>query len=102
MASQLTGNFEPFPKSKPYFGFSKMEIGNYEIVKFKLVNNRFKKADEPNSPDRILMAELISEVVFLPAYMAVNFEDDDARVDAVNNDGKKRYLCFAGRREKDK
>lgn len=44
--------------TKPYRGFSKLEIGKYEIKRFNLVNNRF--ATEP--PFKSLLVELEDQV----------------------------------------
>lgn len=90
--------FNPFAFSKPYKGFGSLPFGNYEVISFKLIRNRFFIPDILNSARRILMAELHDQVLFLLAYMALNFNDDDDLVDLVNNDGIKRYLCFEGRR----
>lgn len=94
--------FNQFESSKPYKGFAKLNIGNYEIKSFRLVRNKWYNPENTDSLERILLAELDDQVIFLPSYMAKNFKDDDKLVEAVNNDGIKRFLCFGGRRDVDK
>lgn len=81
-------------EQKPYKGFKNLAVGNYEIKRFRLVKNKFLK--EEDSPKRVLLVELEDQILYLPAYFAVNFEDDDRKVDAVNKDGVRRFLCFKG------
>lgn len=88
--------FNPFENSKPYYGFKKLEIGNYEVFNFRLVRNRWFNPEIADSLKRILLAELEDQIIFLPSYMAINFKDDDKLVEAINNDGIKRFLCFGG------
>lgn len=90
--------FNPYAFSKPYRGFESLPIGNHEVISFKLIRNRYYNPEILNSMRRVLLAELHDQVLFLPAYMAFNFNDDDNLVNALNNDGIKRYLCFEGRR----
>lgn len=90
--------FNPFPRNLPYRGFANLPIGNYRIEQFKFVRNKFQKHEDPESPPRILMVELAEEIVFLPAYFAKNFNDDDELVRNINNDGVTRFLCFGGSR----
>lgn len=89
--------------SKPYNGFSNLEHGFYKIEKFRLVKNKMYKADaEIPKLKRILLVELEEEVLFLPEYFAVNFNDDEAKVEELNNDGITKYLYFGGKRPKNK
>lgn len=82
---------------KPYFGFTKLAHGNYEIVKFRLVKNKLYKPDNGKLP-RILLVELEDQILFLPEYFARRFKDDDSKVDELNNDGVKKFLHFGGSR----
>lgn len=88
--------FKPFQSSKPYFGFNHLEEGNYEIVLFRFVRNKFFDGTE-GQLKRNLIAELKDQIVFLPAIIARNFNDDDELLDDVNNDGVKRFLRFGGK-----
>lgn len=88
---------------KPYNGFAKLKIGNYEILNFRLVNNKMykekKEGEEKNNIlKRILMVELKDQVLFLPQYFARQFNDDDEKIDELNNDGIKKFLFFGGAR----
>lgn len=91
-----------FGDSKPYNGFTKLKIGNYEILNFRLVNNKMykekKEGEENNFLKRILMVELKDQVLFLPQYFARQFDDDDKKVAELNNDGVKKFLFFGGAR----
>lgn len=91
--------FNQFLDGKPYKGFGELEIGEYEIVLFRFVRNKFFDPTVANSLRRVLVVELDDQILFLPSYMAVNFRDDDKLLEALNNDGVKRFLCFGGRRE---
>lgn len=68
--------FKPFGAAKPYKGFAKLAIGNYEIEKFRLVKNKFA-ANDPTAPKKTVLVELADQVLFLPAYFSTNFNDDD-------------------------
>lgn len=46
---------------------------------------------------RILLVELKDEVLFLPQYFAEKFDDDDSKVDVLNNDGIKKFMYFGGK-----
>lgn len=91
------GLFKPSFESKPYFGFAKLEPGNYEILKFRMKYNKFHKPQDPESMEKILVAELDDQILYLPEIFARKFKNDQSLVDAVNNDGIKRYLCFRGK-----
>lgn len=86
----------PFEEPKPYYGFTNLEIGNYEIFDFKFVKNRFA-VNDPNVPPRIVLVELADQVLFLPTYITIKFDDDDTLLEAINNDGIRRFLCFKGK-----
>lgn len=89
--------------SKPYHGFANLNVGYYEIEKFRLVKNKLYNPNVENPRlKRVLLVELKEEVLFLPEYFAVNFNDDDAKVEELNNDGIKKYLYFNGKRPKNK
>lgn len=81
--------------SKPYKGFSKLEKGNYEIVKFRFVKNKMFKVDseKPQSPYTLLV-ELADQVLFLPDYISKQF--DEKTIDELNTCGAKVFLCFGG------
>lgn len=85
--------------SKPYLGFSQLAHGNHEIVCFRFVKNNFYKT-VPGKPGlkRTLLVELKDQVLFLPEYFAVKFDDDDDKVEALNSDGIKKFLYFGGNR----
>lgn len=90
--------FNQYEDSKAYNGFAKLSIGHHEVKKFRLVRNKWFNLEVEGSLQRILLAELENEIVFLPSYMAVKFNNDDDKVEALNNDGVKRFLYFGGRR----
>lgn len=87
-----------FNNIKPYNGFKNLDPGYYEIERFRLVKNKMFKDDKKCRLKRVLMVELKEEVLFLPEYFAVPFNDDDAKVDELNKDGIKKYLYFNGKR----
>lgn len=84
--------------AKPYKGFSLVPHGNHEIFNFKLVKNKMYKEGVKSSLKRVILIELKDEVLFLPEYFAIPFNDDDAKVDELNTDGVKRYLFFGGKK----
>lgn len=90
--------FNPYAFSKPYKGFKYLPIGHHEIISFKFIRNRYFNQDDISSLRRTLMVELHDQLLFLPAYMALNFNDDDTLVTGLNTDGIKRYLYFGGSR----
>lgn len=91
--------FKPFQNTKPYFGFNSLEEGNYEIVTFRFVRNKFYDPKADNPLKRNLVAELKDQILFLPAVIARNFLDDDVLLDEINNDGVKRFLRFGGKKD---
>lgn len=100
----LTSASRPKPKNteyeegKPYYGFSKLSKGHHEVYKFRLVKNKMYKANaEKPMLKRILLVELKDEVLFLPQYFAEKFDDDDSKVDVLNNDGIKKFMYFGGK-----
>lgn len=92
--------------SKPYFGFSKLEHGYYQIELFRFVKNKMYNANnEDHVKDklkRILLVELKDQILFLPEYFATGLNDDDAKVEELNNDGINKCLYFGGKRPHNK
>lgn len=92
--------------SKEYNGFSKLDTGYHEIELFRLVKNKMYNENNEdhvkNRLKRVLLVELKDEILFLPEYFAVGLNDDDAKVEELNNDGIKKYLYFGGKRPKNK
>lgn len=66
---------------KPYYGFSNLAPGHYEVECFRFVKNRFYKPDVEN-PDvpRSLMVELKDQVLFLPSRFAKRLDNDDGKL----------------------
>lgn len=92
--SEASKTFKP---SKPYFGFSKLQIGNHEIFSFRFVKNKlYNKYPENPGSERSLMVELKDQVLFLPEYIGSQF--DEAKIVELNNDGVKKYMFFGGSR----
>lgn len=95
-----------FNSSKPYSGFKNLAIGYYEIESFRFVKNKmYNENNEEHVAKklkRVLLVELKEEVLFLPEYFAVPFNDDDSKIDELNNDGVKKYLYFGGQRPSNK
>lgn len=85
-------------EQKPYKGFSQLPIGNHEIVKFRFVANEMYNKKKENSLKRVILIELADEVLFLPEYFAVGLNDDSSKIDELNKDGIKKFLCFGGKR----
>lgn len=86
-------------ESKPYNGFTHLPHGHYEIVMFKLVQNKMYNPKSEKSFKRILMVELKDQVLFLPGYFAANFQfGGDKKVAELNSDGIKKFLYFGGKR----
>lgn len=84
---------------KPYLGFSNLPKGFHEIQHFRLVKNNYYNPDcEKLSLKRVLLVELKDQVLFLPEYFAIKFNDDDNLVNALNNDGIKKFLFFNGKK----
>lgn len=96
MASQLLTSIGKF--NKPYLGFSKLDHGNYKIVRFSFFKNKNYVPAEPKSVPRILMVELEDQVLFLPEYFSAGLNDDDAKIVELNSDGIVKYLYFGGKR----
>lgn len=84
--------------SKPYYGFATLSIGYHEIVRFRLVKNKFVKKDASESEQKkSILLELKDEVVFLPQYFMDNLSEDD--IINLNSAEERMYLYFGGRRE---
>lgn len=99
------GQTEPKPTNnkpdlKPYIGFSKLKQGHYKIEKFRLVANKCYNEKVEKSMKRVLLIELKDQVLFLPGYFAEKFqgENDDQKVNLLNEDGVKKYIFFGGKR----
>lgn len=84
-------------EQKEYKGFKFLDIGYHEIIKFRFVKNKF--ADSNGESNRTLLVELKDEVLFLPQYFADIFNDDDSKIEQLNNDGIKKFLYFGGARQ---
>lgn len=85
---------------KPYNGFIKLALGYHEIVRFRLIKNKYKKDDENNQDEKCMILELQEEIVFMPQYFSRNVNETD--VISLNSDGVQKYLYFGGKREKNK
>lgn len=92
--------------SKPYIGFSKLQHGYFEIERFRFVKNKMYNENNEDHVQkklkRILLVELSDQVLFLPEYFAAGLNDDDAKIDELNNDGITKYLYFGGKRAHNK
>lgn len=85
--------------SKPYLGFKKLNAGNHEIVKFRVVANKQYREGAPESYRKSLLVELEDQVLFLPHYFFEQLQFDEKKVEELNNDGIKKYLFFGGERD---
>lgn len=94
-------NFKQAAK-KPYIGFSKLPFGNHEVFNFRFVKNKLYNvnAKKPGL-ERVILAELEDQVLFLPEYFARVFENDDAKLAELNK-GAKKYMYFGGKRSNEK
>lgn len=88
--------------SKPYIGFTRLPHGYHEIERFRLVPNKMYNKKKENSLEEVLLVELKDQVLFLPSYFAVSFQDNHERVEELNSDGIKKFLFFGGKRPKNK
>lgn len=79
---------------KPYNGFSKLSRGHHEILRFRMVKNKYSKKDDCKHS---IIVELENEIVFLPKYFAVALKESD--IEELNTDGQKKYLFFGGKRD---
>lgn len=59
--------------NKPYFGFNKLNKGYHEIVKFRVVSNKYAKKGD--ACKKSILIELEKEVLFLPSYFRAKFSD---------------------------
>lgn len=86
--------------SKPYFGFSKLNVGYHKISSFKLVKNKFDKDESKSEAEKkCIMLELEDEVVFLPQYFTKTICEDD--IYELNTAAEPQYLYFGGPRVRD-
>lgn len=85
-------------ESKPYKGFSKLDIGYHKIECFRFVSNKF--ANQNSSDEKSILVELEEEVVFLPQYFMKALNKDD--INDLNSDDEIHYLYFGGKREANK
>lgn len=86
-------------EEKEYKGFSKLNLGLHEIVKFRLVNNKFydPKDKEPGLK-KTLLVELIDQVLFMPTYISEKFNGkNEEKIAEWNNNGEKKYLLYSGK-----
>lgn len=79
--------------TKPYNGFTKLSIGHHEIIRFRLVPNKFAKKDDVK---KSILVELKEEIVFLPKYFSENIKEGD--IDELNASHQKKFLFFGGKR----
>lgn len=77
--------------SKPYHGFTKLSKGYHEIVGFRESVGKF---------GRSVIAELKSEIIFLPQYIAGKLNDKD--IEDLNAFDGSMFLYFGGRHEKNR
>lgn len=93
MASALS-KLQQVSDVKPYYGFTKLDIGHHEILSFRLVKNKFAKKDDCK---KTILVELNEQIVFLPKYFTEQIKESD--IDELNADGEKKFLYFGGKRE---
>lgn len=87
-------------ESKPYYGFSSLNIGYHKILCFRVVKNKFAKKKNGESGKSILV-ELANEVIFLPQYFMEKLNEEDiAELNSTKTETM--YLYFGGRRGKNK
>lgn len=72
-----------FDEDKPYHGFSKLSIGNHEIVSFRLTTNKY---------GRSVVCELTDQIIFLPQYLGQQLNEKD--IHDLNACERKMYLHF--------
>lgn len=103
--------------SKPYYGFTNLDIGYHRIICFRVVKNKFanNKDDEcagsgasssagsiSKREEKTVIVELKDQVLFLPQYFLSQLSDREMNELGVNELKEKMYLYFGGRREKTK
>lgn len=88
--------------SKPCTPFDKLDTGYYEVIKFKLVKNRFYRQNSENpGAEKSLIVELANQVLFLPSYISKNFAGpNEYRVAELNNSSEKIFLYYGGSSER--
>lgn len=89
--------------AKPYYGFDKLEPGTFfEVIKFKMVKNRFYKPKNDNSGvPMCLVVELHDQILYLPEHISRQFEGNNSKkIEKLNNDGVKKFMYFGGISEK--
>lgn len=97
-------NSSNIEEGKPYYGFSKLAIGNHEIIKFRVVKNKqYIASNAKTGLKHAILVELKDQVLFLPPHFSRKFigEDGDvctAKVDELNADTDKTFLYFGGAR----
>lgn len=88
--------------SKPYHGFKNLLIGNYKIVRFRMVMNRYYRPGSENPGlKKTLLVELEDQILFLPEYITAKFSGNKEEILQLNEDNKdkKLFLCFNGKRD---
>lgn len=84
-------------QSKPYFGFSKLKVGYYECVAFRIVNNKQYKPDAENPGlKQTLLVELKDQVLFMPKHISAKFIDNQQNFEALTSSTEKIFLFFGG------
>lgn len=87
---------------KPYYGFTKLDIGYHQICRFRLTKNKFAKESEEDS--KTVLVELTKEVLFLPQYLSeqLSEKDIDELNSSIRSGVENMYLYFGGQRERSK
>lgn len=85
--------------SKPYRGFTKLNVGYHSIEVFRTVKNKYPKKGETGIKNtKSILIELKNQVLFLPSYFWNTLNEDD--LEELNKriqDKGKVYLFFGGR-----
>lgn len=83
---------------KPYRGFTKLPVGNHQILRFRTVKNKFGK--KVGSTSKSILIELEDQVLFLPQYFwqKINEKDMDD-LNALIESGEEIHLYFGGKQE---
>lgn len=76
---------------KPYYGLPNLSRGYHEIVLFRESHGKY---------GRSVVAELKTEIIFLPQYLAEKIDEKD--ITELNESEQTLYLFFGGCKEKEK
>lgn len=71
---------------KPYNGLPKLSLGYHEIIRFRESNGKY---------GRSVIAELKSEIIFLPQYLTGKLNEKD--ISDLNSAEEQLFLFFGGR-----